>query len=184
MPKLAGKCIGRGLVAALALLAVQFAAAYTQAADFEVGPMHITEPWTRATPKGASTAAGYMTVTNNGTASDRLSCVSSDAAARCQIHTMSMEGGVMKMRPVEDGLEILPGQSVTLRPGGLHVMFVDLKHPLEPGKMVAATFKFEKAGMVEVEYPILAIGAPAPGVAGGGGTMMQGGGMMQTSPKH
>ena len=175
---------GRGLAAAFAFFAVQFAAAAAQAADFDVGPMHITEPWTRVTPKGASTAAGYMTVTNKGSTPDRLSCASSDAAVQCQIHTMSMEGGVMRMRPVEGGLEILPGQSVTLKPGGLHVMFMDLKHPLEPGKTLEATLKFEHAGTVKVEYPILALGAPVPGVAAGGGTMMQGGGMMQMSPKH
>jgi periplasmic copper chaperone A len=184
MSQHAGQYIGRGCAAAFTLLAVLFAAASATAADFDLGPMHITEPWVRATPKGASSAAGYMTVTNTGTTPDRLSCVATDAAARCQIHTMTMEGGVMKMRPVEDGLEVLPGQSVTLKPAGLHVMFVELKHLLEPGKTVEATFKFEKAGTLEVKYPILAIGAPAPGAAEGGGTMMQGGGMMQMSPKH
>jgi len=184
MSQLAGNYVGRGLAAALALLAVQLAADAAQAADFNVGSVHITEPWTRVTPKGASTAAGYMTVTNSGSTPDRLSCVSSEAAVQCQIHTMSMEGGVMRMRPVEGGLEILPGQSITLKPGGLHMMFIDLKHPLEPGKTVEATLKLEQAGTVKVEYPILALGAPAPGAAAGGGTMMQGGGMMQVSPKH
>jgi copper(I)-binding protein len=84
----------------------------------------------------------------------------------------------MKMRPVEDGLEIKPGETVMLKPSGLHVMFVDLKHPLEQGKTVEATLKFEKAGTVEVAYPVMAIGAAAPG-APAGGNMMQGGGMMQ-----
>ena len=92
---------------------------------------------------------------------------------------MSMEDGVMKMRPVEGGLEIKPGETVTLKPGSLHVMFVDLKHPLEPGKTVEATLQFEKAGTVEVEFPIAAIGAAAPGAPAGGSMMMQGGGMMQ-----
>ena len=185
MSQLAGRYVGSGFAVALAFLAVQFAAAAAQAADFDVGPMHIAEPWTRVTPKGASTAAGYMTITNSGSTPDRLSCVSSDAAVQCQIHTKSTEGDVMRMRPVEGGLEILPGQSITLKPGGLHMMFIDLKHPLEPGKTVEATLKFEQAGTVKVEYPILALGAPAPGAAaGGGGTMMQGGGMMQMSPKH
>lgn len=176
--------ICRGLAGACAIAAMPLMAVYAQAADYTVGSMHVTEPWARATPKGASSGAGYMTITNSGTAPDRLSCVSTDAAAQCQIHSMTMEGGVMKMRPVEGGLEVLPGQTVTLKPGGFHVMFVDLKHPLEKGKMVEATLKFEKAGTVKVEYPILAIGAPAPGAAEGGGSMMQGGGMMQMSPKH
>ncbi len=81
---------------------------------------------------------------------------------------MSMEGGVMKMRPVEGGLEIPPGGTVDAQAGRMHVMLVDLKHPLEPGKMVEVTLKFEKAGTVKVELPIAAIGAPAPGVAAGG----------------
>jgi len=85
----------------------------------------------------------------------------------------------MKMRPVEGGLEIKPGATVTLKPGGLHVMFVDLKHPLQQGKDVKATLKFDKAGNVDVEYPVLAVGAAAPGMPAGGGNMMQGGGMMQ-----
>ncbi len=169
----AGKYIRYGLAAAFALAAVQFAAAGAEAADYNVGPIHITQPWARATPKGASSGAGYMTVSNTGTAPDRLTCVSSDAAAQCQIHTMTMEGGVMKMRPVEGGLEIKPGETVMLKPGGLHVMFVDLKHPLEKGKAVEATLKFEKAGTVDVEYPIAAIGAAMPGAPAGGGSMMQ-----------
>ena len=91
----------------------------------------------------------------------------------------------MKMRPVEGGLEIKPGQTITLKPGGFHVMFVDLKHPLEQGKTVKATLKFDNAGTVDVEYPVEALGAPAPGAAAGGGMKMQrpGGGMMQMD-KH
>jgi copper(I)-binding protein len=86
---------------------------------------------------------------------------------------MTMENGVMMMRPVEGGLEIKPGETVTLKPGGFHVMLVNLKHPLEQGNTVKATLKFENAGTVDVEYPIAAIGAAAPGVPAGGGNMMQ-----------
>ena len=84
-------------------------AAPTQAADYDAGSIHITAPWARATPKRASSGAAYMTITNNGNTPDRVSCVSSDASAKCQIHTMTTENGVMKMRPVEGGLEIKPG---------------------------------------------------------------------------
>jgi len=177
--------IPRGLAAALAVAAVWLAAADAQAADYDVGAIHIGEPWARATPKGAANGAAYMTITNKGTAPDRVSCVSSDASAQCQIHSMTMEGGVMKMRPVEGGLEIKPGETVTLKPSGLHVMLLKLKEPLQPGKTVKATLKFEKAGTVDVEYPIAAIGAAAPGMPAGGGAMMEGhGGMMPMSPKH
>jgi periplasmic copper chaperone A len=171
-------------IGAVALLAAQMAGAQlARAADYDVGSIHISQPWSRATPKGAASGAGYMTVTNKGTAPDRVSCVSSDASAQCQIHTMTMEDGVMKMRPVEGGLEILPGQTITLKPGGFHIMLLDLKHPLEQGQSVKATLKFDRAGTVDVEYPIAGIGAPAPGAAdAGGGSMMMapsGGGAMQ-----
>src|SRR5262249_30328909 len=73
------------------------------AGDYDVGSIHIAQPWSRATPKGAASGAGYMTLTNNGTTPDRFSCVSDDASAQCQIHSMTMEGGVMKMRPVKGG---------------------------------------------------------------------------------
>ena len=75
---------------------------------------------------------------------------------------MTMENGVMKMRPVEGGLEIKPGETVTLKPGGLHMMLVDLKHPLEAGKTSKSTLQFEKAGTVKVEMPVLAIGRRRP----------------------
>jgi len=171
----------RGAAAAmLAAAAVGIAAVPAEAGDYDVGSIHISMPWARATPKGAASGAGYMTITNKGTTPDAVSCVSDDASAQCQIHTMTMEGGVMKMRPVEGGLEIKPGETVTLQPGGYHIMFVNLKHGLEQGQSVKATLKFEHAGTVDVEYPVAAIGAPAPGAAAGGGKMMQGagGGMM------
>jgi copper(I)-binding protein len=164
-------------VSAAAALCAQLAlSSAAHAADYDVGSIHISQPWSRATPKGASSGAGYMTITNKGSTPDRVSCVSSDASAQCQIHTMTMEDGVMKMRPVEGGLEVLPGQTVTLKPGGLHMMLLDLKHPLEAGGTMKATLKFDHAGTVDVEYPVAAIGAPAPGSAdAGGGSMMMGG---------
>ena len=155
-----------------------------RAADYDIGSIHITQPWARATPKGASSGAAYMAITNNGKTPDRVSCVSSDASAQCQIHTMATEDGVMKMRPVEGGLEIKPGETVMLKPSSFHIMLVNLKQPLEQGKTVNATLQFEKAGTVQVEFSVAAIGAAAPGARAGGGNMMEGhGGMMQMN-KH
>ena len=105
-----------------------------RAADYDIGSIHITQPWARATPKGASSGAAYMTITNNGKTPDRVSCVSSDASAECQIHTMTMDNGVMKMRPVEGGLEIKPGETVTLKPSSLHVMLVEPQAPPGAGQ--------------------------------------------------
>lgn len=175
-----------GLTGALALTALLAGAAALSAAlelpaaaasDYDVGSIHISQPWSRATPKGAASGAGYMTLTNKGTVPDRVSCVSDDASTQCQIHTMTMEGGVMKMRPVEGGLEIKPGESVMLKPGGNHMMFLSLKHPLEQGGMVKATLKFDHAGTIDVEYPVLAIGAPAPDASAGGSMQGSGGAM-------
>jgi periplasmic copper chaperone A len=156
-----------------------------QGADYDIGSIHITQPWARATPKGASSGAAYMTITNNGKTPDRVSCVSSDVSAECQIHTMTMDNGVMKMRPVQGGLEIKPGETVTLKPSSLHLMLIDLKHALEQGKTAKATLNFEHAGTIDVEYPIAAIGAAAPGApTGGGGMKMEGHGGMMQMDKH
>ena len=185
MSNIACKTISSSFAAAFALALAQLSAPAAQAGDYDVGSIHIAQPWARATPKGAKSGAAYMTITNKGSASDRINCISSDASERCQIHSMTMEGGVMKMRPVGRGLEIKPGETVTLQPSGFHVMLVALKHPLEKGQTVKVTLKFDHAGTVDVEYPVAAIGAPAPGAAAGGGMKMQGpgGGMMQMD-KH
>jgi periplasmic copper chaperone A len=175
--------IHRAIGAAAMLPAIALLAAPARAADYNAGPMQITQPWARATPKGASTGAAYMTIANKGTAADRVSCVADDASGQCQIHSMTMTGGVMEMRPVEGGLEIKPGETVTLKPGGYHVMFVNLTRPLVQGQAVKVTLKFEHAGAVDVDCPIAGIGAPAPGVAaGGGGMMMQGPGGAMSPP--
>jgi copper(I)-binding protein len=180
MTTIACKYCRRSLGAAVAVLIGELCAAQVHAADYDVGPIHIAQPWARATPKGAKSGTGYLTITNNGSTADRLSCVSSDASAKCQVHTMTMENGVMIMRPAEGGLEIKPGETVMLKPSSAHLMFLDLKHPLEQGNTVAATLQFEKAGTTQVEFPIAAIGASAPGAAAGpAAPMMHGGGTMQ-----
>jgi periplasmic copper chaperone A len=181
-PKTRSSAVSLVAIVSTAILSLN-TPAHPQTADYDVGSIHITQPWSRATPKGAKAGAGYMTITNKGTSPDRVSCVSDDASAQCEVHSMTMEGGVMKMRPVEGGLEIKPGETVTLAPSGYHIMFTDLKHPLEQGKTVKVTLKFEKAGTIDVEYPVLAIGASAPGTSAGGGMNMQGGGMMKMD-KH
>jgi periplasmic copper chaperone A len=185
MKDIATLLIRCGAAAASTLALAQLATTTASAADYDVGSIHISQPWSRVTPKGASTGAAYMTITNNGKTPDRVNCVSSDASAECQIHSMTMDNGVMQMRPVEGGLEIKPGETVTLKPGSFHMMLLNLKHPLEQGNSLKATLKFDTAGTVDVEYPIVGIGASAPGAApaGGSGTMMmQGGGGMMMSP--
>lgn len=171
----------RRAAAVFALALAPFLAGHAAAADYKVGSLEVTQPWARATPKGASTGAAYLTVTNSGSKAERLSCASTDAAAACEIHQMAMDNGVMKMRPVEGGIEIKPGETVTLKPGGYHLMLKGLKAPLKAGDTLKATLTASDGANAQVEFPIAGIGAPAPGSAAGGeGMKMQGpGGMMQ-----
>ena len=133
-----------------------------QAEDVTAGSLKISAPWIRATPKGASVGGGYMTITNTGSVSEKLIGGASDVSSRFEIHEMSMENGVMKMRPVA-GVEIKAGQTVELKPGGYHVMFVGLKEPLERGQHIKVTLHFEKAGNVPVDFVVEGIGAQTGG---------------------
>src|ERR1700674_5495576 len=100
-----------------------WAAVPAQAEDVTVGSLKISAPWARATPKGASIGGGYMKITNTGNAPDRLVGGSTNISDRFEIHEMSMDNGVMKMRGVGKGIEIKPGQTVEFKPGGYHLMF-------------------------------------------------------------
>ena len=149
-------------VAILALSLVMASAASTAAQDFKAGDLSIDHPWSRATPTGAKVAAGYMTIMNKGATPDRLVGGSSSVASRIELHEMAMKDGVATMRPVSGGLLIEPGKSVTLAPGGYHIMFTDLKKPLKQGDKFAATLEFEKAGKVDVTFDVQAVGAQSP----------------------
>ena len=138
---------------------VSLTASATQAGDYKIGALEVASPWSRATPKGATVAAGYMKITNTGTEPDRLVGGSSDVATSFQIHEMRMEKGVAKMRPLTRGPEIKPGQTVELAPSSFHIMFAGLKRPLAAGDHIKATLMFEKAGALDVEYDVQAMGA-------------------------
>jgi copper(I)-binding protein len=126
---------------------------------FKIGDLTVTSPWTRATPGGAKIASGYLKITNNGASADRFVGVKSDTSDRVEIHEMSMSNGVMKMRPLTNGLEIKPSETVELKSGGYHLMFMDLKQPLKPGDTLKATLQFEKAGPLQVSFKVNALGA-------------------------
>jgi copper(I)-binding protein len=127
--------------------------------DYKLADLEIDQPWSRATPKGAKIASGYVKITNTGSTPDRLVGGTFALAGRFEIHEMSIERGVMKMRALKDGLEIKPGATVELKPGSYHLMFTDLTRALAKGDRVKGTLTFEKAGTVEVEYQVEAIGA-------------------------
>jgi periplasmic copper chaperone A len=132
-------------------------------AEIQVGALKISQPWSRATPKGAQVGAGYLTITNTGSQPDRLVGGSLVNGSRVEVHRTVTEGGVMKMNPAPGGgLEIKPGQTVTLKPGGYHLMFMDLKAPLREGETIEGTLTFEKAGTVRVPFQVRGIAAAKP----------------------
>ena len=135
------------------------------AQDYTAGPLKIEQPWTRATPAGAKVAGGYVAVTNTGATPDRLLGGSSEIAGKVEIHEMAMNNGVMNMRGLPDGVELKPGAKLELKPGGYHIMFMDLKRQLKEGEKVKGTLSFEKAGAVPVEFSVQSVGARAPAAA-------------------
>ena len=125
----------------------------------------ITYAWARATPGGAQAAAVYATI--EAAAGDRLTGVSTPAAQKADIHEMTMDGNVMKMRDV-DGVDLPAGQSVTLKPGGYHIMLSGLAKPLKEGDSFPLTLNFAKAGTRQVTVSVAKVGAMGPSGDSGG----------------
>ncbi|QWD95877.1 copper chaperone PCu(A)C [Polynucleobacter sp. MG-6-Vaara-E2] len=117
----------------------------------------IENAYTRATAPGQQVAGGFMKIENKGTA-DQLVSASSPVAGEVQLHEMSMDGNVMKMRQVKD-IAVPANGAVELKPGGYHLMFLNLKGPFNAGQTVPVKLKFAKAGEVEVKLPVNAVGA-------------------------
>lgn len=128
-----------------------------QAQNAKVGGMQIENAYTRATVPGQQVAGGFMKIENKG-ATDQLISASSPVSGEVQLHEMAMEGNVMKMRQVKD-IPVPAGGAVELKPGGLHLMFMNIKAPLAAGETVPVKLKFAKAGEVEVKMPVNAMGA-------------------------
>jgi len=147
-------------LSALAGLALGLAALFADAHQFKLGAITIGHPYARATAAGQPTGGGYMSFANAGPA-DKLVAISADVSTSVELHTMTMEGDVMRMRQV-DAIELASGKTVELKPGGYHVMFVGLKAPLKAGDKFPAKLKFEKAGEVDVTFNVE---APAAGAA-------------------
>ena len=137
-----------------------------QAQNAKVGGVQIENAYTRATVPGQMAAGGFMKIENKG-AADQLISASSPVAGEVQLHEMAMDGNVMKMRQVKD-IAVPAGGAVELKPGGLHLMFMNIKAPLAAGETVPVKLKFAKAGEVEVKMPVNAMGNPG---AGHGGAM-------------
>ena len=124
--------------------------AVTFAADGN--PLRIEQPWAAETPPAALTGAAYLNIVNDGEA-DRLLGAKAEGVGHVELHTTTMDGGVMRMRKVEM-LEVPGGTTTVLEPGGIHIMLIDLKQPLRAGQSVPLTLEFEKAGVLQVQVPI------------------------------
>lgn len=142
------------LAAFVALLAVPLP---SLAHGYKLGAIDIGHPWARPTAPGQPNGGGYLKLTNGG-AADKLVSARSDVAASVELHSMGMDGNVMRMRQV-DAIELPAGQVVELKPGGLHIMFNGLKAPLKEGDSFPVKLTFEKAGEVTVDVKV---GAPGP----------------------
>lgn len=123
--------------------------------DYKIGNLVIDHPVIPATVKAAPVAAGYLKIKNNGAEADRLVSVSANFSAKQQIHTMTMIDGVMRMRPLKDGVEIPAGGEATLRAGGDHLMFMKLNEQMEAGQLRKVTLVFEKAGSLDIEMIVV-----------------------------
>lgn len=122
------------------------------------GDVQIEKPWARATVPGASVGGGYLVIRNKGATLDRLVAATTPGSARVEIHEMAMEKDVMRMREVK-GVDVPPKGAIEFKPGGYHLMFMELKAPLKQGGKLPVTLRFEKAGEIKADFAIEAVGA-------------------------
>ena len=143
-------------VVALLLSSLAVASAH----EYALGALKVVHPWSRATPQGATTAVAYMKLINNGATAIRLTGATSAAAQRVEIHEMSMDGGVMRMRPVH-GVDIAPGATVELKPSGMHLMLIGLKRPIAQEDLIPVTLSFADGTALAIDVYVEAAGAGA-----------------------
>lgn len=138
----------------LSMIAALAFASPSLAHDFKIADLKIGHPYARAMLPGAKVGGGYLTINNTGATDDRLVSIASPSAGTVQLHEMKVDDGVMTMREIKGGIVIPKGETLALKPGGYHLMFVNVKQPFKEGENVKATLTFEKAGPVEVEFAI------------------------------
>ncbi len=147
------------LAASLAVIAIAGLAPRASAHSYTIGDLVISHPWTRATAPAAKVAGGFLTIENKGREPDRLLSATFNGSNVVEVHEMAVEAGVMRMRELPKGIEIAPGGKLELRPGGYHLMFIDLKAGLKEGEKIQGALVFEKAGRVQVEFKVESMGA-------------------------
>lgn len=141
----------KALLLGVGLLLMGVAAA--SAHDYKLEEITIDHPWARASIGQAKAGAAYVTFVNEGDAADRLVAVKADVSELVELHTHTMEDGVMRMRAVP-AIDLPAGATTELKPGGLHIMLLNLKAPLVEGQSFPATLVFENAGEIVVDVAI------------------------------
>ncbi len=145
-------------IAALACLGATASLAH----GYKTGSLSIKHPWSRETSAGQSVGGGFMVVTNTSAKPDKLVSATTTVATEVQLHTMSMDGGIMRMRQVNDGIDVPAKGTLELKPGGYHLMFMGLKRPLKKDERFPVTLKFQNAGTLKVLFAVQAVGSTGP----------------------
>lgn len=127
--------------------------------NFAAGDLTVSGGFTRATLPDAPVGAGYLTIVNGGAEADRLVSATSAVTPHVELHTMTTEGGMMKMEQLSEGIELPAGETVSLAPGGLHIMFIGPEQPFVEGECVEVVLSFEKAGDLPVRLNVGPVGA-------------------------
>jgi len=157
---IAGEEIGMfRLFLALAIAMLFLLSGAAAAEDVKAGPISVKDAWSRATPEGTDVGVGYLTITNDGDAPDRLVSAEAAFAGQAEIHQMAMNNGVMHMRPVPEGVTVPSKGKLVFSPDSYHLMFMGLKGPLKEGDTVAGSLTFKHAGKVEVTFHVESMGA-------------------------
>ncbi len=138
-----------------AMLALCLVGTDAHAHGYTVGDLQITHPWAKPSLKGVPNSAAYMTITNKGETDDRLVDVSSNVSEAVELHTMTMQDGIMRMRRLEGGVPLPAGETVVLEPGGKHIMLIGLKDRLKAGSRIPMTLTFKHAGALQLKVMVL-----------------------------
>ena len=130
------------------------ASTLVHAQHYAAGDIHVSDAYARPTVSHQPTGGAYVSLENTGETADRLIAASSPVADHVEIHTMSMDGNVMKMKEVGE-IELKPGDEIVMKPGhGFHLMIIGLKQRLKAGETFPMTLEFEKAGKLDVTMQV------------------------------
>lgn len=157
------RAVHRGVAPVLAVAAFSVAIPTPIAAEpHRAGSITVSDAWARETAPAQKAGGGFMTIDNAGSRPDRLLSATAGVADKVELHTVSMDEGVMRMRPVAGGIAIPARGTVELRPGSFHIMFMGLKSPLRRGATVPVTLRFARAGTITARLAVQPIGAMGP----------------------